>query len=331
MKYVLGVDGGNTKTDYMLFDGEGTLIRHLRRGTVSHEAVCGGFAESERLIREHMDILLDGLDVTVPGLSASALGLAGLDIPSQYDKMREVLDNIGFSNYAAVNDGFLGLKAATSNGFGVCSINGTGTVAVGINSDGKRLQVGGVGLISGDEGGAWHIARCVVRSVYDSLYRCGEKTAMSKPFCELFGIKNKNEFTDNVTARFNNRDISDRPVNDILFDCAAKNDETAVRILENSGAQMALSAAGCAKELGLTGEFEVVLAGSMWAKPETTLLVDSFKSVFTEKTAQPARFLLLKLPPVCGAVLWALELAHEGFPDAALKNKVLEQIAALDL
>lgn len=36
-QYVIGVDGGNTKTDYFLFDIEGKLVSHLRGATCSHE------------------------------------------------------------------------------------------------------------------------------------------------------------------------------------------------------------------------------------------------------------------------------------------------------
>lgn len=331
MRYVLGVDGGNTKTDYMLFDENGGLVRNIRRGTISHEGVAGGFPESGRLLREHMLSLLDGLQISVADIAASAMGLAGLDMPSQHENMRAVLDDTGFQNYVAVNDGFLGLKAAGTLGFGVCSINGTGTVAVGIDPQGERLQVGGVGLSYGDEGGAWHLARAVVRRVYDHLYRCGPYTALVGPICELFEVSDKSRYVDRVIPRFNKKDITDQPVNDILFDVAETGDEVAIAILEHAGTEMARSAAGCAVHLGFGGEIEVVMAGSMWIKPHTMIMVNAFEREFSRLTEKSARFIRLELPPVCGAVLWALELLRGTFPDAELKAKVLSQIQSLKL
>ena len=41
--YYLGVDGGNTKTDFALMRADGTLIDWIRVGTCSHEALPGGY------------------------------------------------------------------------------------------------------------------------------------------------------------------------------------------------------------------------------------------------------------------------------------------------
>ena len=43
-KFIIGVDGGNTKTDYLLYDTEGNFIDGVRSGTCSHEVPSvGGF------------------------------------------------------------------------------------------------------------------------------------------------------------------------------------------------------------------------------------------------------------------------------------------------
>ena len=42
--YYLGVDGGNTKTDFALMRADGTLIDWIRVGTCSHETLPGGYA-----------------------------------------------------------------------------------------------------------------------------------------------------------------------------------------------------------------------------------------------------------------------------------------------
>ena len=41
--YYLGVDGGNTKTDFALMHADGTLVDWIRVGTCSHEALSGGY------------------------------------------------------------------------------------------------------------------------------------------------------------------------------------------------------------------------------------------------------------------------------------------------
>ena len=329
MRTVLGVDGGNTKTDYMLFDECGTFIRRIRQGTVSHEALPGGFRESGRLIGAHTRILLDEVGLEIGDISACAFGLAGLDTRSQHESMESVLNEMGFREYVAVNDGFLGLKAASAEGFGVCSICGTGTVAVGVDPLGGRLQVGGVGFICGDEGGAWHLARSVIRGVYDSLYRCGRRTEMEKSICELFDVEAPSYYIDRVIPRFHKQDITDQHVNQILFRAAENGDEVAISILEHSGVQMARSAAGCANHLAFGDKIEVVTAGAMWLKPPAEIMRNAFEREFMKHVKQDAQFIQLSLPPVCGAILWALELLHGRFPEAEIRAKVFSQIESL--
>ena len=47
-EYVLGVDGGNTKTHYFLYDGDGNFVDGIEAGTCSHEALSDSFAGTRR-------------------------------------------------------------------------------------------------------------------------------------------------------------------------------------------------------------------------------------------------------------------------------------------
>ena len=41
-KFIIGVDGGNTKTDYLLYDTEGNFIDGVSSGTCSREVPSVG-------------------------------------------------------------------------------------------------------------------------------------------------------------------------------------------------------------------------------------------------------------------------------------------------
>ena len=45
-EYIIGVDGGNTKTDYFLFDIAGNFFDFYRGGTGSHEGLPDRLAGS---------------------------------------------------------------------------------------------------------------------------------------------------------------------------------------------------------------------------------------------------------------------------------------------
>ncbi|MCL1788124.1 MAG: N-acetylglucosamine kinase, partial [Defluviitaleaceae bacterium] len=190
-RYVLGVDGGNTKTDYFLFDVEGNYVGSLRDGTCSHEAV--GYESAESLLNARIRQLLSMHGLRMDDVKAGAFGLAGIDNHYQHGRFMEIIGRMGIPHFAVDNDSFLGIFAGTSTGHGVCSINGTGTVAGGIDPLGHRLQVGGIGYLVGDDAGGSYIAHSGVRAVYDSFFRCGEKTLMTEPIFKIMGIQDPSE------------------------------------------------------------------------------------------------------------------------------------------
>jgi N-acetylglucosamine kinase-like BadF-type ATPase len=58
-KYVLGVDGGGTKTQCALFDIEGNRIVLVNWGATNHETLKGGFAELEEQLRALLGHILE--------------------------------------------------------------------------------------------------------------------------------------------------------------------------------------------------------------------------------------------------------------------------------
>ena len=79
-KYIIGVDGGNTKTDYLLFDTEANFIDGFRSGTCSHEAPSiGSFDGAYKVMNENIKLLLSRNNLTIDDVVSGAFGLAGVD------------------------------------------------------------------------------------------------------------------------------------------------------------------------------------------------------------------------------------------------------------
>lgn len=323
MKYVLGVDGGNTKTDYFLFDLSGNHVDSIRKGTCSHEALRDSFAGTKRVMTEHLNELFVRNNITVDDIVGAAFGLAGADVVSQKNELNRVIKEIGFKNYALDNDGILGVKAGSLSGYGVCSINGTGTVVVGVDNHNEFLQVGGVGYISGDEAGGAYLVRRTFQAVYDSLYRMGDQTILKDEIFSLYGITENRLFLDKIVELTEKRLIDRTTVIKILFKSAASNDKVAVSILEQAGVCMGLAVAGCINNLNFTTTVPVVLAGSVWVKATTNHMLNAFKNIIHHHVNKECEFIILNSTPASGAVIWALEIANGSVPDKELRDKVL--------
>lgn len=321
-KYIIGVDGGNTKTDYLLYDVDGNYIDGIRSGTCSHEAKGLGFDGAYRVMNEHLTMLLNRNNVSIKDVYGAAFGLAGVDVPFQKKALEEAVEKIGFTNYIVVNDGFLGIKAASPSGTGCCSINGTGTVNVGIDESGKWMQVGGIGYISGDEAGGSFLARRTIQAVFDSCYRFGEETSLKEDVFNMYNIKDKKELPDALLQV----KIDSTYLIKSLCKRANEGDTVATEILETAGKNMARSTAGVIRELNINEPINVIQAGSVWAKATSPRMKDKFEEVVSNLTGKKCNFIILNEPPVMGAILWAYEIANGQIASKEVKEKVLASI-----
>ena len=329
MKYVLGVDGGNTKTDYFLFDTEGNHVDSIRKGTCSHEALRDSFAGTKRVMSEHLSELFERNNITVEDIEGAAFGLAGADVVSQKIELNRVIKEIGFNNFQLENDGILGVKAGSLTGYGVCSINGTGTVVVGVDDHNEFLQVGGVGYISGDEAGGAFLVRRTFQAIYDSIYRMGEQTVLKDEIYSLYNIPENKLFLDKIVELTEKRLIDRTTVIKILFKSAANGDKVSIGILEQAGICMGLAVAGCINNLNFTNTVPIVLAGSVWVKATTNHMLNAFKNIIAKHVQKECEYIILNATPASGAIIWALEIANKVNPSKELRDKVLKTIEAV--
>ncbi len=325
-QYLLGVDGGNTKTDYILFDVNGQFVDGLRSGTCSHEALSDSFAGSKRVMGENISTLLKRNNITITDIKGAAFGLAGVDVPTQKVSLHQVIEELGFTNFVVENDGFLGIKAASNTGYGVCSINGTGTVTVGIDNFGNHVQVGGVGYISGDEAGGAFLVRRTLQAVYDELYRMGPATTMTKEIFDLFGVTQKDTYLSTIVNLLEQRKIDRTTIIKMLFKNANASDQVAMAVLEQAGKCMGQSVAGCIDNLKFNVSVPVILAGSVWANATATHMFDSFKKTIESNRPEKIEYIVLKVAPACGAIVWALEIATGSVPSDSMRQHILKQV-----
>lgn len=327
-QYIIGVDGGGTKTDYLLFTTSGKKVDALRVGTRSHEMLPGGFLEVEETILSDLAMLLNRNSIHNKQIVAAAFGMAGIDTPGQHAKLSAILEKVGFEQCVIANDSVLGIKAGCSSGVGICSINGTGTAVTGINEKGEVLQVGGIGYTTGDSAGGSFIASLALRAVYDYYFRCGAPTCMSEQIMRLFEIHEPIELMNVISEKFYEDRRWDLPILNLLFEAANAEDQVAVGIVRNTALQLAKSVAGCIKALGSPGTPEVILAGSVWVKSNCPLLTDHFKECVYQLCGKKIEPMHLKVIPAAGAVIWALELAQKKQATEEQRRMIIEEVSA---
>lgn len=307
-QYMLGVDGGNTKTHYFLYDDNG-YVGHIKAGTCSHEQFLNGYEGTRQELSARIGDLTKAHGITVSDITAAVFGLAGADFDIQKKELSDIVASLGFRNFVIDNDGYLGLKAGSFSGVGVCSVNGTGTITVGVNSEGKRVQIGGVGSIVSDRAGGVYIADCALEHVYNELYRCGAKTALTDFVLKHFQITDKSMFLEKTVLEPVPKSVKHLITKEV-FKLEKSGDAIAIRIMREVGRCLGRSAAGCVRELAFNDEVSIVLSGSVWTRGNSDNMQNAFINEFGACYGRAElNIIKLTVPPAVGAVLWAYELA----------------------
>ncbi|MCL1885076.1 MAG: hypothetical protein FWF81_15130 [Defluviitaleaceae bacterium] len=323
-KYFLGVDGGNTKTDYLLCTLDGEFVDLHRTGQCSHENFSDGYDGMERVMRTQLSELFDRNSITVSDIAAAGFGLAGADLPSQIEKLKERVESIGFTKYGLSNDGILGIKAASESGVGLCAVNGTGTVVIGIDKTNKIIQIGGVGPLSSDFAGGGFIRDKVITFMYDFYYRCGENSTMFPKVMELLSIQPEDIL--GILGNYELLHANMTKINIIAGDAAAKGDKVAQAIFDDIGETIGKSAAGCIRHLTFddSSPIDIVLIGSIWHKVPYPKMNETFLETAQKLSGKTFRLLKPDAPAAAGGVLWAKEIFDNAPVDSDYRNKILK-------
>ena len=312
--YVIGVDGGNTKTVAAVADASGGVVGVGRGGGTdiygcsSAEAAC---AELGRVIRRALDRAGCGSD----GLAAGVFSLAGADWPEDYDRLRVYLETSFSFRFrpVVVNDSIGGLRLGGPDWEGIAVICGTGNAVGARRRDGAFFHLG----FWPDTVGAVSLSQAALNAVYRDHLGIGPPTSLTARALDVFGAADPIE----LLHRFTRRDGSGRPeltrMSPALLDEADRGDGVAVDIVSGAGRSLGGQGRVSAQRIGLSLDgAPVVMGGGLFRHP--TMILEN--AVMAELPgAVPLR---TARPPVIGAVMAAADIVGRPSDPEALHRSL---------
>jgi N-acetylglucosamine kinase-like BadF-type ATPase len=179
-RYVLGVDGGATKTLAAVLDLEQGTV-HLGHGGPSNEDAVGAQAAVDALLGA-ADSAVERAGIERDQLAAAVLAVAGTDTDSITRHVRATRTDA----WIVVNDVVGAWATATGAGPGVAAIAGTGSNVFGVGPDGRAWRVGGWGHLLGDEGSGYWLGVESIRAALRDRDSSGPPTALSDAAVAFF-------------------------------------------------------------------------------------------------------------------------------------------------
>lgn len=303
MNYVLGVDGGNSKTLAAVATTDGRLRGLAKAGGSNHERI--GFAETERVLAGVTGESLAQAEVKAP-VQSGFWGLAGADVPSDFAALEAIVKRAGVARKNVVkNDLAAAMAAGLSRPWGVGIVFGAGFSAGAVAPDGREIKMPSMGAVTGDWGGGEVLALEVLRLAHRSHDGRGRKSRLEDGVLRALGLTSYEELPTRVRENSLEWHEASAALPPLLFAAAAAGDDVARDLVVRVGEEVALTAMALIDRLGLRDlDVEVVLGGSV-LRGEGPLLLETIRTRIMESCPR-ARIILPDFHPVVGAVIEAL-------------------------
>jgi glucosamine kinase len=263
MTFFLGFDGGGTKTECVLVDGEGEVLSRALNGPSN--PLRAGFPRAYMSLGAAADAVLARKHIRAVDIQGVFAGLGGAGLPRTVKQMTGFFArSFPSASVRVTSDLELSLAAAVGDGPGVVLVAGTGSAAYGRNARGKTARAGGRGPWFSDEGSAFRIGREAVRAVVLAEEHRGPTTALSEKLMIFLDCQNWTGITDRVIR--NPDDIFPK-VYPLVVRAAARGDAVSVSLLKQAAEELSGLALSVVQQLGMEGEeFPLAKTGGVFGR-----------------------------------------------------------------
>jgi N-acetylglucosamine kinase-like BadF-type ATPase len=285
MNYVLGIDGGGSKTACVLMNETGTVVGRGQSGASNYQSI-GTEAALQSIQSAIHNALVEALKLTNDiRVKAICLGLAGVGRPSDIEVVKGLVQGLQNNsllpmtwdlmatyineteknfNIVICHDALISLVGGIGQPVGIVVAAGTGSIVFGRNRNGETKRVGGWGYILGDEGSAYKIAIAGMQAALKSYDGREISTCLVDVFKQHFQLTGIEDLIEVIYRRGAGvKEIA--ALAPLVDDAAASGDELANRVIDNAVRELVIATSTVIDKLFSHREsFEVVTTGSVW-------------------------------------------------------------------
>jgi len=261
-KYVVGIDGGGTKTTAKIIFHNGRPPVLLTGGPLN---ICS--ASKEQVAKTINDLVARIEEKAGPlaGCAGICIGAAGYSNPEAGPFLKRCMQNSsGCGNVIVTSDAYIGLCGALEASQGVILIAGTGSVCHGINSRGESWRTGGAGHLIDDEGSGYAIGRDILSAAVRSFDGRGEPTILVRLLKEHKAIACLEDIVAFTYDGAADKSLIASVAPILTYACDAK-DPAALKIASHAAQELQHMAATVIDHLGLSAG-AIALRGSILQK-----------------------------------------------------------------
>ncbi|SFC99541.1 N-acetylglucosamine kinase [Clostridium uliginosum] len=230
MKYVIGVDGGGTKTEATAYSLDGKAMMTSVKGFANllnnkEKALENIVSSIEEIIDAFADEELRGV----------YLGIAGAEVGDNAKIIEDAIKNQLRIDCVVMNDAEIAIKAMLKGKDGILTIAGTGSVAFGVKNN-VTTRCGGWGNLLGDEGSGYRISIDAIKRMIFEEEHSIPTSELTKRIMTKLKINSVDEITSFVYSSTKDEIAS---LTLIVARLGEEGDKIASEILINEGVELA--------------------------------------------------------------------------------------------
>ena len=258
MNYIIGVDGGGTKTEAVAYSLEDKELGKAYSG-------FGNLLLGSDKALNNIVIAIEKCQISIGDQGKCLciyLGLAGIEASGNREKVESVLKEKFNCSVQALNDADIAHAALLKGEDGIMTISGTGSISYGLYK-GKRARVGGWGHILGDEGSGYFIALEAFKTMTleeDSALPLSELT---KAIMSKLNIHEVNDIKGFIYSASKGEIAAYAP---LVVDLANTSDVNSVNILKQAGRDIGITTERLYKKLEINEPIRIGIKGSILTK-----------------------------------------------------------------
>jgi N-acetylglucosamine kinase-like BadF-type ATPase len=304
MNYLIGMDGGGTKTTCITTDLEGKIL-HECTGGPSNFLILGTETVSATLLNL-IEECINKLEIGYEDIAAMVIGTTGAGRRTDAEKLEHDFINyasvnaMGFRKFRVESDARIALEGAFSGKPGSILIAGTGSIMFGKDSSDQIIRVGGFGRMLGDEGSGYVLGKKGLVAVSKDFDGRGEKTLITVLLYERYNIDSPEKLITEIYK--NNFDIA--ATAPLVIEAAEKGDKSALEIIEEETDELVLHVSTMYKKLN-EKVLDLALIGGLITHKNI------YSDKFLNKISEQVKNVNIKEPdysPAMGAILMAKKL-----------------------
>ena len=321
MKTFLGVDGGGTKTRFLLIDETGRVLASHREGPAYYLEI--GLDELCRMLARGIEQTLRAGQVSAQDLSYAFLGLPAYGEDS---KLLPALDAapaqaLPHRRYRCDNDMVCGWAGALAGAEGINIVSGTGSIAYG-ELAGRKARAGGWGELFSDEGSSYWLAREGLRL----FARMSDGRSPLGPLYEHVRRHFALAHDLDLCGAIYGKDMAQRShfaqLSQLLTAAAAEGDPAARELFDRAAQELADLVDAVRRQLQVPADASVAVSSSGGMFQPGNGLREALGAELRRRSPQ-YRFMEALLPPEVGAAIQAARL--NGTPLGAASLRALAE------